>query len=243
MKNNKVINVIKNKNVKQNKMKKLSKNKTIKTIKNKTKNLIKNVVNSVIKNKGSGAGGHLTTKNGKNFEEITCIENVLLENNFEKIVFNKNKYGYYFEKEEENIKIIYLTQSGFKSYFSKYYNISIHRYPDEAFLIYNNNNLHIKILEKKNQNNNGSVEDKMKNGHFNKREYEKMISDKMEKEHNIKTIVSYSFCINDFLQNKFTSGNHKYNIIKEIMDEDKIKIFHGEDENYYKNILEWIYTI
>jgi hypothetical protein len=53
-------------------------------------------------------------------------------------------------------------------------------------------------------------------------------------------IIEYAFCISKFLQNKFESNNIKYNIIKEIMLEDNIKIFYGEDDNYLDIIYDWI---
>ena len=57
-------------------------------------------------NKGTGAGGHKTTLNGKLFEHITSIETNLIDNNFIKIILNKkNKYGYYFEKNIDDKKI------------------------------------------------------------------------------------------------------------------------------------------
>jgi hypothetical protein len=120
----------------------------------------------------------------------------------------------------------------------KEFDINIYKNPDEAFIIFNNNDVYIKILEKKNQNVEGSVEDKLKTGGFNKREYEKMIS----KENKTKYIfsISYAFCVSKFLQNKFESNQIKYNIIKEIMTEDNIKIFYGEDEKYFDTLLEWI---
>jgi hypothetical protein len=52
--------------------------------------------------------------------------------------------------------------------------------------------------------------------------------------------VSYAFCLSSFLQNKLESNTPKYNIIKEIMTEDNIKIFYGEDDKYFDNLYEWI---
>lgn len=204
-----------------------------------------NCVNEIsIKNKGTGAGGANTNINGLSFENKTSIENKLLENNFTKIVMNnKNKYGYYFEYNnvENNNKIIYLTQNGFKLYFKEKHNIHVYKQPDEAFIIISANNYNIKILEKKNQNVDGSVEDKLKTGQFNKREYEKMIKKEVEdKKIDFNFNISYAFCISTFLQNKFNSMQTKYNIIKEIMLEDDINIFYGEENNYFNQLLEWI---
>ena len=62
---------------------------------------------------------------------------------------------------------------------------------------------------------------------------------------NLKTklIVSYAFCVSTFLQNKLESDLIKYKIYKEIMNEDNIKMFYGEDKNYFDDLLEWIKLI
>jgi hypothetical protein len=194
------------------------------------------MIENKIINKGTGAGGVNTTLNGSSFEIKTSIEDKLLKNNFIKIILNKNnKYGYYFEFDN----IIYLTQSGFKLYFKLKFNITVYKYPDEAFLILNNNKYYLKILEKKNQNVAGSVEDKLKTGAFNRKEYDKMLNNKTDKIF----IISYAFCISKYLQDKFESNQIKYNNMLEIMKEDNIKIFYGENDNYFDVIYEWINMI
>jgi len=193
----------------------------------------------MIKNKGTNAGGSKTTMNGITFEYKTSIEKKLIENDFNKIIIDrKAKYGYYYQYSKENKKIVYLTQSGFKLYFKKEFNIDVYKQPDEAFLIFHDNNIYLKILEKKNQNVDGSVEDKLKTGHFNKREYELMLNIK-----DIKFILSYAFCISQFLQDKFESNQIKYNNIKKIMLEDNIMIFYGDNVKYQDMIFEWINKI
>ena len=199
-----------------------------------------------INNKGTGAGGANTTLNGSLFEERTSIENKLLENKFIKKEIDtktKNKKGYYFEYIDNDYKIIYLTQSGFVSYFTKEFNIDskyLYRRPDEAFLILHNNQYYLKILEKKNQNCDGSVEDKLKTGLFNKKEYDEMLRPLCD---NYKFNVSYAFCVSKFLQNKFESNQFKYNNILKIMNDDNIKLFYGEDENYLDVLFNWINQI
>jgi len=193
-----------------------------------------NVLDKVL-NKGVGAGGANTTINGLSFENKTSIENKLLENNYIKVIMDtKKKYGYYFEYKNNNNKIIYMTQAGFKLYFKKTFNIEVYKQPDEAFLIFSNNEYHLKILEKKNQNTDGSIEDKLKTGQFNRREYEKMLNKY------VLFNISYAFCISHFLQEKFESNKIKYKNMKEIMNEDGIKLFYGDDDNYFDILYEWI---
>jgi hypothetical protein len=107
--------------------------------------------------------------------------------------------------------------------------------PDEGFIIFSNNQYYIKILEKKNQNVEGSVIDKLKTGQFNKREYEKIINNQTDKKFNI----SYAFCISNYLKNKLESNQ----IMKDIIKEDDINVFYGEDEKYFDTIFEWINMI
>jgi hypothetical protein len=189
-------------------------------------------------NKGTGAGGANTNINGLAFEKITSIENKLTEKDFKKNIMSNGKYGYYFENDNNNKKIIYLTQDGFKLYIKKEFNIDSYKKPDEAFIIRDNNelNINIKILEKKNQNVEGSVEDKLKTGQFTKKEYEKILKNI----NNYKINVDYAFCVSKFLQDKLESKHIKYNNMLEIMKEDNIKIFYGENENYFDLLYEWI---
>ncbi len=207
-----------------------------KSISNENTQKLKNKENG-LKNNGNGAGGSKTTSNGIQFEIKTSIENKLLQNNYIKIITNpKNKYGFYFECKNKNNTIIYLTQCGYKLYFKQKFNIDVYKQPDEAFLIFSNNEYHLKILEKKNQNVSGTVEDKLKTGLFTKKEYEKMLSKITQCKFN----VSYAFCVSKFLQNNLQSNKIKYITIKEILQEDNIKIFYGEDENYFDLLFEWI---
>ena len=55
--------------------------------------------------------------------------------------------------------------------------------------------------------------------------------------------ISYAFCVNKFLENKLLSNQIKYNIINEIINEDNITIFFGDDDNYFDNLYEWINMI
>ena len=192
-------------------------------------------------NKGTGAGGAKTTKNGIEFEEKTSIEHTLSSNNFIKIVVNKRKKdSYYFENNYSHKKIIYMKQNGLKYYFKQNFDIDIYKKPDEAFLVCSGNKYHLKILEKKNQNVGGSVEDKLKTGLFSKKEYEKMLNKKKL----LYTFeVSYAFCISKFLQNKFESTEIKYLNMKNIMMEDGIELFYGDNEDYYNKVYEWINKI
>ena len=221
---------------------------TLKKIKYIDTNIINNyesIINKQYKNikknnnKGIGAGGKNTTLNGNIFENKTSIENILISNNYVKKLLNNNKYGYYLEYNLPPKKIIYLTQSGLKTYIKNTFNINIYRHPDEAFLIIQNNKYYLKILEKKNQNVDGSVEDKLKTGLFNKKEYEKMLNQNQ----NIIFNIEYAFCLSKFLQNKFESNQIKYQTMKQLILDDNIKIFYGDDNDYIDKLYLWINQI
>lgn len=162
-------------------------------------------------NKGTGAGGKNTNIYGKKFEDKTNNENKLIDDGFIKESYSKTKYGYYL------YKTIYFTlQNGLKLFIKSKYDIDIFRCPDEAYII--------KILEKKEQNVEGSVETKLWSSPSLKREYELILGENFK--------IEYSLCLSKFLSNKFKSIDMKYNILK--------KILYGEDDDYFLKINDWI---
>ncbi len=191
----------------------------------------------MIINNGTGAGGSNTNYYGKIFEEKTNNESKLLEQGYIKKSFlnnSKNIYDYYLEKEFEDKIIIFVLQYGLKKYIKNKYNIDLFRCPDEAYIIeYKNGNKIIKILEKKEQNVNGSVETKLWSCPSLKREYELVLL-----ENNVK--IEYYLCVNNFLKNKLISNDKKYMILNIILNENDIKVLFGEDENYFILLNNWI---
>jgi len=183
-------------------------------------------------NKGTGAGGTKTNFYGKKFEDITNTKYNLLKIGFIEKKMNKSKFGYYLKKKIEKTKIIYLTQSGLKTYFKLKYGIILYRNPDEAYIIKTNGKYTVKILEKKEQHCEGSIETKLWAGPSLKREYEIILGDDFN--------VEYAFCINKFLSKKFNSNNKKYNVLKKILKENNITILHADEPNYYEKLKCWI---
>ena len=127
-----------------------------------------------------------------------------------------------FKKRIKGIRV--LRQYEFKKYFQKTI-----RLPDEAFI--NERSKTIKILEKKSQSVNGSVETKLWAGPALKREYELMYP---------KYKIDYAFCISNFLKEKINSNCPKYKNLKQILKENNIKIFYGDSKGYFKIIEKWI---
>jgi len=186
-------------------------------------------------NKGTGAGGANTNYHGKKFEEKTNNQERLLEMGYTKHSFTqkpKKVYDYYLSKTFEDKTIVFALHYGLKTYMKQKYNIDMFRCPDEAFIIeYRSGRKVIKILEKKEQNVEGSVETKLWAGPSLKREYELVLGAEFE--------VFYGFCVSVFLKNKLISNERKYSILKTIFNESNIDVLFGDDENYFETFDTW----
>ncbi len=133
---------------------------------------------------------------GKQFENLTNPEEFLLNDGYKKVILNKKyKHGYYLFKNFDNKKIIYVSQSGLKIYIKQKYNIDLFRICGEAYIIETNKNITIKIIEKKYQEVEGSVETKLWASPSLKREYELVLG--------IDFDIEYIFCLNKYFKNKF----------------------------------------
>lgn len=188
------------------------------------------------KNRGTGAGGSNTNYYGKKFEDETNNYFRLLENGYQRnlLVKNPKKIShYYLLKFFEDKKIIFVLQNGLKIYMKTYYNIDIFRCPDEAYIIeYFSGKKILKILEKKEQNVEGSVETKLWSCPSLKREYEICVNFNFE--------ISYALSVSNFLKIKFISNDKKYIILNQILNESEIPILFGNDENYFETLDNWI---
>ena len=190
------------------------------------------VIDTTIINKGTGAGGANTNYYGKQFEEKTNNQQRLLEMGYTLIKKTKKSYDYYLSKTFEDKTVVFALQNGLKQYMKNKYNIDLFRCPDEAYIIeYTSGRKIIKILEKKEQNVEGSVETKLWSGPSLKREYELVLGAEFE--------VFYGFCVSKFLKNKFISNEKKYTILNTILNENNISVLFGEDENYFETFDTW----
>lgn len=190
--------------------------------------------NPVIINKGTGAGGANTNFYGKKFEDKTNNQNRLFEMGYSKNNYTKNKKtnDFYLSKTFEDKTVVFVLQNGLKTYMKYKYNIDMFRCPDEAYIIeYTSGKKVIKILEKKEQNVEGSVETKLWAGPSLRREYELVLDSEFE--------VHYGFTVNEFLKKKLTSNDKKYTILNTIFQENNIVVLFGDDENYFQTIDTW----
>ena len=193
-------------------------------------------MSELISNKGTGAGGANTNYYGKKFEDKTNNQQRLLEMGYSKTSFTKNPkkaYDYYLSKTYETKTIIFVLQNGLKHYMKNKYNIDLFRCPDEAYIFeYNNGRKVIKILEKKEQNVEGSVETKLWSGPSLKKEYELVLGSEFT--------VFYGFCVSEFLKNKLVSSEKKYTILNTIFNDANIIVLFGDDENYFETFDNWL---
>lgn len=194
--------------------------------------IIPTTLNPIV-NKGTGAGGANTNLYGKKFEEKTDNSKRLLQNGYEKIILNKkSKNGYYLFKNFGGKKITFVSQSGLKDYMKYKYGMELFRCPDEAYIIeYVDGKNKLLILEKKEQNVDGSVDTKLLAGPTFKEEYKEALDNKFE--------VEYAFCVSKFLQDKIMSNEKKYIIFNKLMERHNISILFGDDENYFETFDTW----
>ena len=190
-------------------------------------------------NRGTSAGGQQTNINGKSFEQKTANECRLVHQGFVRktIPGATGKYAYYLEKGE----VVYLTQGGLQAYFKFFFEKELCRCPDEAYLIrYESGNLIppynaryiLRILEKKYQSTAGSVDTKLLAGPGFIAEYEFSLGPDFT--------VEYAFCINAYLQNYYSSESLKYRALRFINEKYCIKVFYGEEPDYYEHLDVWI---
>ena len=185
-------------------------------------------MNTLINNKRK-SGGKNTTFNGNNFEKIVNVEDILIKDGF------KKKYKDYFYKTLDDKEIIYLKKNTFKKYITNKFKINMFRLPDQAYIInYKDGRCIIKILEIKEQQVDGSCETKLWSGPSLKREYSIVFGDKFE--------VCYGFCLSNFFKDKFDSNILKYNILKQILTENKIDILFGNNVDYVNHLIKWIHN-
>lgn len=194
--------------------------------------LIKMALSTRLVNKGTGAGGANTNRSGLSFEKATNNYTRLLNIGFEKTIMNSSKNGYYLSKQFDDKKINFFNKGGLKTYALQEFNVTLNREPDEAYILEYEKHSVLKVLEKKNQNVEGSVDTKLYAGRCIRREYEKVFKNNVE--------VEYAFCLSDFFKERFASDNKKYQIMKEIIEEDEIIIMYGKDDDYFETLDKWI---
>lgn len=191
---------------------------------------------SKIANKGTGAGGAKTNENGLKFERTTCNFENLISQGFTRKQLGKGKTMFYLVQQFNDLQVVVYVASkkGFVSLIKHLFNVDICKQPDEAYVIHylSDNTYDVKIIEKKNQNTAGSVEEKLMTGNSVRRMYQKFLPNNCN--------VSYAFCVSNYLKSNINSDTLKYKFIKEIFEEDDTRLFYGEDNDYFHKVSLWI---
>lgn len=191
---------------------------------------------SKIANKGTGAGGAKTNENGLKFERTTCNFENLISQGFTRKQLGKGKTMFYLVQHFNDLQVVVYVASkkGFVSLIKHLFNVDICKQPDEAYVIHylSDNTYDVKIIEKKNQNTAGSVEEKLMTGNSVRRMYQKFLPNNCN--------VSYAFCVSNYLKSNINSDTLKYKFIKEIFEEDDTRLFYGEDNDYFHKVSLWI---
>ena len=150
-----------------------------------------------------------------------------------------SKTQHYYKFTCNSCDILYFCQASFKLYIWENYGIELFRHPDEAYIIINKQvplfveDITIKILEKKNQNSEGSCETKLWASPSLKEEYSIMFSEILI----IK--IEYGLCVNNFFKQKI-KNILKYQILKKILKKNNIIILYGDDCNYLEKLNNWL---
>jgi hypothetical protein len=191
---------------------------------------------SLLINKGTGAGGASTTKNGLNFEEFTSNKNNLESQGYARTDVGKGKTTYYLRKifSDLNVEVFYASKKGVVLLLNILFGVAIYREPDEAFLVHSleDDTYNLYIIEVKNQNRSGSVEDKILAGPVMKRTYQMSVGPEIK--------VHFAYVLSDYLKTKFASSRPKYTHINRVFMEEDIKLFYGGDQDYFVKLFEWI---
>jgi len=179
-------------------------------------------------NKGTGAGGANTVKNGAAFETLTW--------NWDRLIFSgfiEEKY-YLRKKIDNDREIIFLPQKSLPRYCNERFNVKLFRRPDEAYLFRNGNKYLLKILEKKAQNTEGSVDTKLCADEWFKEEYRECLGPQFT--------VEYAFCLSSWLQKEYTSDTGKWPLMRKLHQRHGTTVLFGEDPDYFTKLAEWIKT-
>jgi hypothetical protein len=182
-------------------------------------------------NRGTGAGGANTNVKGKKFENKTSNLTRLLSDGYKKVKLGGKNRMFYLIKEGD-YTIVYVEQSSFPAYMLSKYGITSFRQPDEAYIItYKDKPPIIKILEKKSQSVDGSVDIKLWSGPSLKREYE-IVFDGF--------VIEYAFAVSEYLEKKIISNELKWTILNKILSESSICVLFGNRSDYFLTLDNWI---
>ncbi len=185
-----------------------------------------------MENRGTGAGGKNTNVNGLAFENKTDNTQRLLKKGFVRITFSSAKYGWYLQKKINDSTFMYFMQkSALNNFCIKYLQKEVCREPDEAYVLKKDGKYTFFILEKKNQNTPGSVDQKLMLDQAMIEQYKYCLGD---------VEVHYAYCLSSYLKNEYTADTLKYRSIRFLHEKYKTNIFFGDDDDYFQKLDTWL---
>jgi hypothetical protein len=189
-------------------------------------------------NRGTGAGGANTNLFGKRFEEKTSNRARLLADGYtiHSIAEKKEqmKNNVFLSKRFGDKTVVFVEQHALRVYIKHKYNRDVYRNPDEAYILeYDNGRKVIKILEKKEQNVEGSVDTKLWCALGFIECYTIELHD---------FEVQYAFCVSNFLQKQIEANQGKYKAFNVSLRNHRVPILYGDDDNYFERLDAWIYA-
>ena len=193
---------------------------------------------SHIVNRGTGAGGSATNISGLPFEDFVSNEDNLLKNGFDKVYFSKNKGKYYLMRRYDDDTprtVYYAKKKAFKLLVKNLFGVEdMFKEPDEAYLIHweLDDTYDLKVVEVKNQNRDGSVEEKLWTAGWVKDVYREALNNNVN--------VSFAYTVSSFIKKKLDSNIRKYQILCNLYAREDIKVFHAQDDDYFKQLNAWI---
>jgi hypothetical protein len=192
-------------------------------------------------NRGTGAGGANTNALGLAFEEKTSNYARLLKAGYVVQYTNKSGSSRVMEnnmeqyKPIEQDKTIFMTKGGLNTYMTQKFGVEMFREPDEAYYIKRPQGPRLKILEKKNQTMEGSVDTKLLAGPGFLEEYTWMMG-----KVGPGITVEYAFCVSSFLKEKILSDKPKWQALRDINKKYGITVLFGDDDDYFEKLDAWI---
>ena len=207
-------------------------------------------------NRGTGAGGANTNLYGCRFENATNNQSRLVRDfgftvecigtkTKRTATPNLNKPATYCLKRTfSSHTMTFVMQAGLKKYMKhvyghipRHYEVDeLFRRPDEAYIVERPSEHRrpiLYILEKKEQNVEGSVETKLWSAPALKREYELVLGEAFD--------VRYALCVSEFLKQRMAGANTgKYGVLNDILREANITVLFGDDPDYFEMLDAWL---
>jgi hypothetical protein len=175
-------------------------------------------------NRGTGAGGANTNKNGLSYEQLTTLDTILVRQDKNVSYLKFDGHDIVFTKTKKSELYKYMSSINECSQTELHHPPGC-KEPDEVYI--NESSKILYIIEKKFQQGPGSVDEKIQTGVFKRYYFQKVFPNYM---------VHYIYCLSDWFKRP------DYGSTLEYLKESNIPFYWGSDENYKKNITEFMHS-